>query len=701
MKARALGLVTLCLALVAVAPVSAQQRDITGLLDEAQDAGTGPEDAGTGTGGEDAGAGAEDAGVGAEDAGAGTGTGAGTEDEPGEPAVPDEEEPALPEGHVPTITVRLTPESGLMTGDVVHYELTVEVPEGDDVNLPRQSYAPLELVGQDHAESTASGRRRFVYTLDLLALEPGELTIPALLVRVITADGVVGTVRTEPQHVSIGSLVANEPDAQPRPPTEPVVVMQDDYTLAYVAGALGLMLITALFTWLFLRWWRARPKELPPPPPPRPAHEVAMEKLRALRRELTPAIADGSQARIVDGASDALREYLGHRFGFNGLESTTDEVIARMRQQRLAGTTLAEITSLLGECDLVKFAKAIPDESDCDKVIGEAERIVQRTMHANVVAIAPPAAPSAPTMKEPALPDPAQAPRPEPLTAPAPAPEAAPESAVPVLEAAAVPVPVPESSAPAPESSEPTLPAGSRAIPLTNPPPAPDAQTIETLGTPSFAIPETPVPPPAPRDSDVDLTPAPPDLLLAKVADALAKASGAAAKPPDLLGKPSDLLGKPSEPLGKPSELLAKPSEPLAKPTEPLATPVGMTTAVFGGVERTSEDDVWTALDDAVAMDRLVVGKVIARREEGFLVGLGAGVHGVLPEAQLGGLDAEGLVGEERAFRVVSLNAGRKRVVLSHREVDAVAERALVGRATPIGFTDPHDARDAKPGGGQ
>jgi hypothetical protein len=189
--------------------------------------------------------------------------------------------------------------------------------------------------------------------------------------------------------------------------------------------------------------------------------------------------------------------------------------------------------------------------------------------------------------------------------------------------------------------------------------------------------------------------------LLAKVADALAKASGAAAKPSDDQAKPSDDQAKPSEPVAKPSEPLAKPSEPVAKPSEPLAAPAAMTTAVFGGVERTSEDDVWTALDDAVAMDRLVVGKVIARREEGFLVGLGAGVHGVLPEAQLGGLDADGLVGEERAFRVVSLNAGRKRVVLSHREVDAAAERALVGRATPIGFTDPHDARDAKPGGGQ
>jgi hypothetical protein len=651
------GLLALCLALVAAAPLSAQQRDVTGLFD----------DAGAAAGEAEA--------IGApEDAGATSGAAP----EPpgsGEPALaPEDDAPALPDGHVPTLTVRLTPDSGLMTGDVVHYELTVEVPDGDDVNLPRQSYAPLELVGQDHTESAANGRRRFVYTLDLLALAPGEITIAPLTVRVITADGVVGIVRTEAQRVSVGSLVANEPDAQPRPPTEPVVVMQDDYTLAYLAGALGLMALSALLTWLFLRWWRARPKELPPPPPPRPAQEIALEKLRALRRELTAAIADGSQARIVDGASDALREYLGHRFGFNGLESTTDEVIARMRQQRLVGLTLAEITTLLGECDLVKFAKAVPDQADCERVIGEAERIVQRTMSTHVVAIAPPAPPSAPTMKEPSIASPSEAPRPDRLGPPG-KPEPRHEDGVSRAEASA------RGAADA-----------ARVIPLTNPPPAQASEPLRPAGSLSFAIPETPVPPPSPRESEpARLVPATSEELLAKLGQALRQASGGAAKPSDDTAKPSDDTAKPSDDTAKPSDDTAKPSDDTAKSSDVPASSFSAAAATQGPARAANldEENVWSALDEAVAMDRLVVGKVIARREEGWLVGLGAGVHGVLPEPQLGGLDAERLVGEERAFRVVSLNATRKRVVLSHRDVDPAAERALVGRSTPVGFSDP------------
>jgi hypothetical protein len=539
-----------------------------------------------------------------------------------EETAPEPDHAALPEGHEPEITVRVTPEEGVATGDVVHLELTIEVPEGDDVNLPRQSYAPFELVGQDHAESVVDGRRRFVFTLDLLALEPGDLELPGTTVRVITADGVVGTVHTDARMVRVESLIANEPDAQPRPATEPVVVMQDDYTLAYVAGALALMALTALITWLVARWWRTRPRELPPPPPPRPPAEVALEKLRGLRGQLTSALAEGNQARVVDGASDALREYLGHRFDFNGLESTTDEVIGRLRHQRMAGVSLAEVTTLLGDCDLVKFAKAVPDAQDCEKVIADAENIVRRTMHANVTAIAPP---SPPTLRDPSE----SASRSRAAARENVAPESvasesgASENGAPARSAeplasgepvvSAEPVARPREVPPI-EASDPGL-----AIPVTNPPPPPDARTLSdgspssAASLPSFAIPETPVPPPPPRDSE----------------------------------------------------------EPAA-PAEPI-----------------TEEELWARLDDAVAEDRLVAGEVVARREDGFLVRLEGGVNAVLPEAQLGGLDADSLVGQERAFRIVSLHTGRKRIVLSHRDVDGVAEGALVGRKTPIGHADP------------
>jgi hypothetical protein len=318
-------------------------------------------------------------------------------------ATPHDEQPAIeapdeappPEGHVPEVTLSIEPREGLVTGDLVHVLITVRLPEGDDVAVPRQELGPFELHDQRHRDAPIDGGlREFRFEIDLLALEPGEHELPALRLRVVTAEGAVGTVRTEPQRITIGSLIANEPDAQPRPPTQPVVVMEDDYTLAWIAGILGGMALTALLTWLVARWWSRRPKKQAPPPPARPAWETALAKLEAMRKRSARMIEEGQQVALIDGVSDALREYLGARFGFNGLESTSDEVVARMRSARLQGATLAEITTLLGECDLVKFAKAMPTPEQCAETIAGAVKIVRSTIPKAAPAITPPARPS-------------------------------------------------------------------------------------------------------------------------------------------------------------------------------------------------------------------------------------------------------------------------------------------------------------------
>lgn len=300
------------------------------------------------------------------------------------PDLDDDEEEAesdLPEDRRPDVTLRLEPESGTMTGDVVTAVITVTLVDGDDVAVPRQRFGDLELHDQRHTDALVDGRRVFTFELDFLMLEPGEQELPPIRLRVVTADGVVGIVRTEATTITVGSLTAAEPDAVPRPATPAdIVVMQDDYTLAWVFGILGAMLVSALLGWLLARWWRGRPQELPPPPPPRPPWEVALEKLTALRRELAKTTRDADAVTIVDRASDALREYLGGRYDFNGLESTTDEVIARMKNARLQSVSLNEIIALLGDADLVKFAKAVPDQAQCERMIEGAEKIVKGTI---------------------------------------------------------------------------------------------------------------------------------------------------------------------------------------------------------------------------------------------------------------------------------------------------------------------------------
>ncbi len=299
---------------------------------------------------------------------------------PSEP--PDAPPPStLPGDRQPVIQVALSPEDGLMTGDVLTLTLRVTTPARDDVTIPRgQRFAPFEVLRRPTPRVEVQGdRATHVFELELLALEPGDHELPPVTLRVVTADGVVGEVSTAPLRVQVGSVLGNEPNAEPKPPTDPVEVWQDDYTLAWLLGGVGLVLLGALLSWFFLRWWRRRPKAATPPPPPRPAWEVALEKLEALRRDRNAAVHEERVVAWVDQVSDALREYLGRRYDFDGLESTTDEVVAELRKRKLIGLSLDEVIALLRDCDLVKFAQAELGVEQSDLLLAGAFRVVRTT----------------------------------------------------------------------------------------------------------------------------------------------------------------------------------------------------------------------------------------------------------------------------------------------------------------------------------
>jgi hypothetical protein len=126
-----------------------------------------------------------------------------------------------------------------------------------------------------------------------------------------------------------------------------------------------------------MRWLSRRPKLAPPPPPPRPPWEIAVSRLAELRRKKQRMIEEGKAAQFVDEVSDVVREYLGGLFGFDGLETTTDEMLGLLRARSAKVGLLQEVGAYLRRCDLVKFAKVEPDQDEADLVFAKAQDIVQ------------------------------------------------------------------------------------------------------------------------------------------------------------------------------------------------------------------------------------------------------------------------------------------------------------------------------------
>jgi hypothetical protein len=225
---------------------------------------------------------------------------------------------------------------------------------------------------------------RVTTTLELpvvpLPAEPGRhtLVLPSLPVAVARANGELATACTRPHTIIVEDPIAQTPDARPKP-NPPTLMQREEWTalkMALLVGSVGLLL-GAILTYLARRW-AIRPRPVPPPPPPRPPWEVALERLDEVRH--AGLLEQGRFGEYFDRVSDAVRGYLGARYGFDGLESTTDEMLAALNKAQLGGIALPEVASFLQECDLVKFANMTPTQPECTSALQAGEHIVRATM---------------------------------------------------------------------------------------------------------------------------------------------------------------------------------------------------------------------------------------------------------------------------------------------------------------------------------
>jgi hypothetical protein len=219
------------------------------------------------------------------------------------------------------------------------------------------------------------------------------MTLPPMPVAVARANGKVATVCTHPHQIVVDDPIANTPEAQPKS-NPPAIPQREEWTTlkrAVMWSAIGIA-IGALLAYLVYKRMTA-PKPPPPPEPPRPPWEIALEALDDLRH--AGLLEERRYMEHFDRTSDAVRRYLGARFGFDGLESTTDEILVALRTQaggyvRLEtgdetkgpapGIAIERVARFLRDCDLVKFANLTPTPEQCATSIEKGEEIVRLTM---------------------------------------------------------------------------------------------------------------------------------------------------------------------------------------------------------------------------------------------------------------------------------------------------------------------------------
>jgi hypothetical protein len=214
--------------------------------------------------------------------------------------------PAFGLAQEPTIALDAPPETTL--GDTIDVIVTVTAAASDEAAVPEQSFEPFEILGKKlTVEPSPDGElKTFTFELQLLCFDAGTHELGPIRVRIASATGELLEVESNTASIEVHSLLANEPDPQLKPPTDPVVVEQDDHRLLIALGALLAIALGALLAWLFMRWWQRRDRPEPAPPPPPPPWETALAELRELERGRAAAVSEGLTEEWVDAASASM-----------------------------------------------------------------------------------------------------------------------------------------------------------------------------------------------------------------------------------------------------------------------------------------------------------------------------------------------------------------------------------------------------------
>ena len=275
-------------------------------------------------------------------------------------------------------------------GGRLHLQLAVDAPGGWLVEAP----APAAELGSFRVRAVepvpAEGNRR-IFASTLVPTQAGDLEVPPVTLRARHAEEAPIEIASAPLKVRVESnLEGGAPagadsaagaavDAKPAD-LKPAIVPPRDWRPVWIAA--GAALIAFIAGFVLLRRLRRRPVRevvpVVPQAPARPAWEIAIEELDRIAAERL--VDRGELRRQYEEVTEALRRYLENRWGVPALESTTEDVRRLLAHAPVPGSFAGRVTALLGEADLVKFAKGRPEPHAARACETRARELVVETI---------------------------------------------------------------------------------------------------------------------------------------------------------------------------------------------------------------------------------------------------------------------------------------------------------------------------------
>ena len=269
--------------------------------------------------------------------------------------------------------------TSIKIGEQITYKIEVETDTINLVVFPEgQTFSPLEMIESFQIDTTTQDAKfNLIKKYGLTQFDSGAYTIPRQKIIIGDKTFFTDSLKVEVNNIVVDTIKQGLYDIKP-------IIEVDKSPSKWWKYLLIVLLFLAIIGFL-LYWfiWRKKPlteeEEIALLPPYKRA-KLALKKL-----EDSQYLMHSELKEYYSELTLIIRKYLDEKVYDHSLESTTDELVDRLRllkdgnQIDLSKETIKNIETILKRADLVKFAKSKPDvalaELDINTISSEIDHV--------------------------------------------------------------------------------------------------------------------------------------------------------------------------------------------------------------------------------------------------------------------------------------------------------------------------------------
>lgn len=255
------------------------------------------------------------------------------------------------EAKIDSIAILIGEQTGVTLTVTAHKDKTIKMP---DLQVHQMITPGVEIVDIINGDTTdiADNMRTISRKYLLTSFDENAYMIPPLNVKVDGKDYQTNALALKVLTIDVDTLHLNQyfgpKDVQDNP------FSWKEWSPLFWLSVL-MMLLIGIVGYLYIRLKQNKPiisrvliiKHIP-------AHQKALTAIEKIKQEKKQSSDD--QKTYYTELTDTLRQYIEERFGFNAMEMTSTEIIARLHESD-DPKMIDELRELFNTADLVKFAK--------------------------------------------------------------------------------------------------------------------------------------------------------------------------------------------------------------------------------------------------------------------------------------------------------------------------------------------------------